>query len=148
VTGPARVSDVHRHEHVVSADEIDMLGHASNIAYVRWVQDAAVAHSESVGLGLDGYSAVGAVFVVRRHELDYMKPAFHGDVLVAETWIETWTGVTSMRRTRITRGDEELARAVTTWAFIDPKTGRPTRIPESVRAVFAARKDDDATRGG
>jgi acyl-CoA thioester hydrolase len=54
----------------VGEDDIDMLGHASNIAYLRWVQDVAVAHSAAVGLDMEGYSQLGAVFVVRRHEID------------------------------------------------------------------------------
>ena len=44
----------------VGAADIDELGHASNIAYVRWIQDVAVAHSEAVGLGLAEYLRLGA----------------------------------------------------------------------------------------
>ena len=56
-------------------DDIDALGHASNIAFVRWIQDVAIAHSSAVGLGLEGYQRLGAVFVVVRHEIDYLRPA-------------------------------------------------------------------------
>ena len=63
----------------VGEADIDMLGHASNIAYLRWVQDVAVAHSAAVGLDMEGYSQLGAVFVVRRHEIDYLRPVVRGD---------------------------------------------------------------------
>jgi acyl-CoA thioesterase FadM len=32
-----------------------------------------------------------------------------------------------------------LARSMTTWGFIEVATGRPRRIPDDVRAAFAAR---------
>ena len=47
---PPSTGSVFRMDLVVPAEDIDALGHASNIAYVRWIQDVAVAHSESVSL--------------------------------------------------------------------------------------------------
>src|SRR5690242_11781955 len=41
---------VHSLELIVEEADIDELGHASNIAYVRWIQAAAIAHSAAVGL--------------------------------------------------------------------------------------------------
>ena len=96
-------------------------------------------------LGIEAYLAFGAVFVVRRHELDYLRSAMSGDAIVLETWIEAWSAATSTRRTRVLRGEEELAHAVTTWAFIDRTTGRPARVPDAVKAAFADQKDHDAS---
>jgi len=118
-----------------------MLGHASNIAYVRWIQDAAIAHSTAAGLGVEGYRDLGAHFVVRRHEIDYLRSALRDDVVTLETWIESWTGVTTLRRTRLVANGVEVARAATTWAFVDGASGRPARIPERVRQAFESAKD-------
>ena len=52
--------------------DIDGLGHVSNLVYLRWVLDAATAHSISKGWGQAEYLAAGTVWVVRRHELDYL----------------------------------------------------------------------------
>ena len=65
----------------VADEDIDILGHASNIAFVRWIQDATLAHSAAVGLGLEAYQRLGGVFVVVRHEIDYLRPALRGDAL-------------------------------------------------------------------
>lgn len=138
-----RRSNVHRVERRVAEEDIDLLGHASNIAYVRWIQDVAIGHSTDVGLGVDGYRALGSHFVVRRHEIDYLRPTLLGDAVTLETWIEAWSGVTSLRRTRLSVNGAEVARALTTWAFVDATSGRPVRIPESVRTAFEQRKDAD-----
>ncbi len=123
----------------VGDDDIDMLGHASNIAYVRWVQDVAVAHSAAVGLGMEGYSQLGAVFVVRRHEIDYLRPVVRGETLELRTWIDSAFAAKCKRATEIVRAADGVvvARAMTTWGFIELATGRPTRIPDSVRTAFS-----------
>jgi acyl-CoA thioester hydrolase len=141
VSESPRASNVHRFERVVADEDIDMLGHASNIAYVRWIQDAAIAHSTAAGLGVDVYRELGAHFVVRRHEIDYLRSALRDDVVTLETWIESWTGVTSLRHTRLTASGAEIARATTTWAFVDATSGRPSRIPLRVRTAFAPTED-------
>jgi len=132
----------HHHRFEVADADIDYLGHASNIAYVRWIQDAAVAHSEAVGLDIDAYRRIGAVFVVVRHEVDYLRPTLRGDKLTARTWIPTAMAAKCLRNTEITRESDGVvvARAVTTWGFIDVTNGRPRRIADEVRDAFYGRK--------
>jgi acyl-CoA thioester hydrolase len=122
----------------VSPADIDELGHASNIAYVRWIQDVAVAHSEAVGLTIDAYKRLGAVFVVVRHEIDYLRPVLRGERLQARTWIGTVSAAKCERKTELVRASDgqPVARGVTTWGFIDVTSGRPRRISEDVREAF------------
>ena len=63
--------------------DIDGLGHVSNLVYLRWVLDAALAHSTAKGLDEAAYKARGQGWVVRRQEIDYLRAAFEGDDLVA-----------------------------------------------------------------
>jgi acyl-CoA thioester hydrolase len=123
---------------VVGDEDIDFLGHASNIAFVRWIQDAAVAHSAAVGLGVDAYQRMGAVFVVVRHEIDYLRPALRADVLEARTWISNVMAAKCLRSTELVRkSDGQLvARGATTWGFVSYPNGRPKRIATEVRAAF------------
>lgn len=125
-------------ELTVAEQDIDALGHASNIAFVRWIQDVAIAHSTSVGLGLEGYRRLGAVFVVVRHEIDYLRPALRGETLVARTWISSVMAAKCVRETEIERTSDGvvLARGRTTWGYIEMATGRPRRIPPEVRSAF------------
>jgi acyl-CoA thioester hydrolase len=127
------------HDFDVNGDDIDALGHASNIAFVRWIQDVAIAHSTAVGLDLGAYQRLGAVFVVVRHEIDYVRPAMRGDTLEARTWISNVQAAKCLRSTELARKHDRqlLARSVTTWGFIELATMRPKRIPEAVRAAFA-----------
>jgi acyl-CoA thioester hydrolase len=126
------------HEIVAAPSDIDELAHVSNIAYVRWIQEVAKAHSVAVGWDHAAYMALGAVFVVRRHEIEYLAPAYEGERVQLVTWIERWSAASSERRTRIVRvaDGRELARAVTLWALVSTGSTRPRRIPEEIRAAF------------
>jgi acyl-CoA thioester hydrolase len=122
--------------------DIDGLGHVSNLVYLRWVLEAALAHSTAKGLDEAAYKARGQGWVVRRHEIDYVRAAFAGDDLVVETRVATVLAASSTRRTRILRDGELLARATTNWAYVDFRTGRPIRIPEEVKGLFEVEPDE------
>lgn len=130
-------SKEHTLEVTAEPTDIDENGHVSNLVYLRWVLEAAVAHSEAVGWPHTRYIAAGAVFVVRRHEIDYLASAMAGDRLQIVTHIEGWSAATSVRKTRIVRDGKDLARCVTTWAFLG-LNGRPRRIAADVVESFRA----------
>jgi acyl-CoA thioester hydrolase len=140
----ASLTPIFAHTIEVMEADIDMLGHASNLAYLRWVQDVAIAHSEAVGLDFEAYKKLGGVFFIRRHEIDYLRPALRGDKLEVRTWVDSAAAAKTNRRTEVKRASDGkiLAKASTVWGFVDITTGRPTRIPEFIRTVFT--KKDDA----
>ena len=122
---------------VVAADDLDQQGHVSNVRVLDWMNRAAIAHSESVGLSLERYRGLGGTFVVRRHEIDYMLPAFLGEEVVAFTWALSCRRATAERRHEVRRvaDGKVLARGFNLWAWID-LTGRPARMPREVEAAF------------
>ena len=128
--------EIYLHEHTVHADEIDPLGHANNVSYVQWLQDAAIAHSTAQGWPMSRYREIGFAWVVRRHTVEYLQPAVEGDRIVVRTWVADMQRVTSRRRYEIVSEERILARAETNWAFIRTTDGKLTRIPESLAGSF------------
>lgn len=126
------------HEIVVEDAHIDRFGHANNVVVLQWVQDVAEAHSAAVGYSLDTYERMGAAFVVRRHELDYLRPSVCGERLSIRTWIPKAKRISSDRGTEITSltDGQLVARAMTTWVFAELATLRLVRIPDEVRHAF------------
>jgi len=137
-----------RHQVEVQVGDIDELGHASNLVYLRWTLDAALAHSTAVGLDQRAYLDRGEGWVVRRHEIDYLRPAFAGEQLVVETRVTAFGAASSLRRTSIVRPSDGalLCSATTEWAYVGFARGRPRRIPDEVRMRFPIEPDDDGRR--
>jgi acyl-CoA thioester hydrolase len=120
------------------AADIDELGHVSNLVYLRWVLDVAMAHTRSVGWDYAQYRELGAVFVVRRHEIDYVAQVTLGQTLRAETWVDSWRLASCIRKTELLRDGKVVARAATTWAMIGLASGRPQKIPDTLAALFTS----------
>ena len=130
--------------HRVAAHEIDVLGHANNVAYVQWMQDAALAHSAAQGWPTQRYQQLGSGWVARAHAITYRESARLGDEVVIRTWVATMTRVTSLRRYRMVRAADEalLAEAETNWAFVDFAGGRPKRILPEIVSAFVLVPDE------
>ena len=116
-------------------EHIDELDHVNNAVWVQWIQDVAVAHWRSAAAPEHD---LAYFWVVVRHEIDYLRPAFLGDEIVARTWIDPdIQGARSVRHMEFAGPDGKvLVRARTQWAIIDKAAGRPVRVPREVVAPF------------
>jgi len=120
----------------VHEEDIDRLGHVNNVVYLRWVQEAAIAHW-SVLASAEERSRL--LWVVVRHEINYKRSARLEDKVIARTWVGRAEGLSFERHTEIVRADDGkvLARARTLWCPVDAETLRPVEPGEEVRARFS-----------
>jgi acyl-CoA thioester hydrolase len=119
---------------VAAVADIDALGHVNNTIYLRWVQDVATAHWRAVARAedVDCY-----IWVVTRHEIDYLRATLVGDALTVTTWVGVPKGARFDRFVEIAGADGRLrARAMTIWALFDRASGRAIRVPLEVAAPF------------
>jgi acyl-CoA thioester hydrolase len=138
--------------------ELDPLGHVNNAVYLNYLEQTAIDHADAEGYGAATLRDLGGVFIARRHEITYLRPAVENDVLRVTTWPADMSGARAIRAYEITRlpvesgqsipadGIRDLAdtpavgevivSAQTEWAFVDPVSGRPRRIPVVVRDAF------------
>jgi acyl-CoA thioester hydrolase len=120
----------------VADADIDRQGHVNNVAFVRYIQDGAVAHWRSVA---SAEVQTAFTWVVRRHEIEYLRPAFADEELLLRTWVGEPSGATWERFTEILRTGEDkpLVTARTVWVLLDATTSRPRRVDAALVAQFA-----------
>lgn len=123
---------------VIPETAIDENGHVNNVMYVQWMQDIAVEHYESIG-GTIPMQRAGATWVVREHRIEYLLPAFLGEEIEINTWVENIRRVRSLRKYEFIRALDRnvLVKGETDWVFVDIKSGKPVAIPDQVADVFA-----------
>jgi acyl-CoA thioester hydrolase len=128
---------VHRFQFVVPESAVDRNGHVNNVAYIQWMQDAAIQHSKVSG-GTQLTRTLGATWVVRTHHVEYLSPAFAGDDVIVVTWVANFRKVRSLRRYKIIRAKDRkvLAEGETGWVFVDARSGRPRAIPQEIADCF------------
>ena len=121
------------HSFRVDAADIDAQNHVNNVAYVRWIQDAAIAHWSSATTAIQRKTLT---WIVTRHEIDYKKPAFENEEITVTTWVGEPTRVSWERFTEINRGEVLLVKARSVWCLIDRETLKLTRITAELREIF------------
>jgi len=132
-----RMNAFYQYDITVSADMVDANGHANNVAYIQWMQDAAILHAQATGCTPIAAS-LGATWVVRTHHVEYLRAAFAGDTIRVLTWVSNFRKVQSLRKYKLMRvGDSTVvAQAETDWVFVDATTGRPRTIPPEIKNTF------------
>jgi acyl-CoA thioester hydrolase len=119
----------------VKPEDIDELGHVNNAVWVRWIQDMATAHWQAVAPqdAIDRY-----IWVVTRHEIDYLGNVGVGETVTGHTWIsEPPKGARFWRNVHFTGPDGKIkVTAKTNWAIIERASGRPVRVPRDLADLF------------
>ncbi|BAZ16954.1 hypothetical protein NIES4071_88320 [Calothrix sp. NIES-4071] len=118
--------------------EMDALGHVNNAVYQNYLEQAAIEHSEALGFNFEVYQELGGVFVMRRVEIDYLRPAVASDTLEITTWLEEIRGTRARRRYEIRKQNQNdlLVTAEALWVWVETKSMRPRPIPDILLNKF------------
>lgn len=125
------------HDYAVAVvpEDIDFMGHVNNANYLKWVQEAVLAHWRSIA---SPQAVSGHLWVALKHEITYRKPAFLDDAVVATVLLEKVHGARAFYRTIIKRGEDVLAEVQSSWCCVKATTLRPTKIMGVVSGQFPA----------
>lgn len=123
---------------VVQPADIDAQGHVSNVKILDWMNQAAIEHSDALGYDVARYREIGGIFVVKRHEIDYLASAYEGEALIQFTWPSGARRSGAERKHEIRREADGavIACGLNHWVYVDIETGRPKRMPPEVLAAF------------
>ena len=125
----------HQHSIAIEASDIDFMGHVNNANYLKWVQDAVIAHWERFA---PSEALATHLWVALKHEITYRKPAFIDDDVIAEVLLKNVHGARAFYRTIIKRGEEVLAEVESSWCCVDAQTQRPVRLAKDIISRFIA----------
>ena len=125
---------VFKTNYTVVTSNIDELNHVNNVVYLQWIQDIANLHWNELKEGVD---TAAYVWVVIRHEIDYLNQALLGDTLLAKTWVVKTAGLKSIRHVEFYRNNKLLVKAQTTFCLLHAKSFKPTRITDEILAMLA-----------
>ena len=108
--------------------ECDGYGHVNNANYLNYLEYARYEFLKDAGFDYPAAIRAGYGVLVARVEIDYKKPAIADEVLEIRSWPVKKGAVSGVIAQEIKRGEDLVAQARVTWAFID-KRGQPVKIP-------------------
>lgn len=123
----------YEHSFKVRLLHIDDLNHVNNTVYLQWVQEVAHRHWDSLA---PKEIKDSSVWMVLRHEIDYLSQAYLNDKITIYTWIDETIGVKSTRIVHIYREDTVLTKSKTTYCLLDKSTLKPKRIGKEILHLF------------
>jgi acyl-CoA thioester hydrolase len=137
---------LHRYPVRVYFEDTDAGGVVYHANYLRFAERARTEALRAMGLPhSEMMLRHGMIFVVRRVELDYQRPARLDDALVIETSTVSVGGASARLRQRIARGDETLVVVDVTLVSVRQETGRAERMPapwrDAMTVMAQARAD-------
>ena len=113
--------------------DIDHMGHVNNSVYLKWVQDAVVRYWETLA---PPEAVARHLWVALSHEIQYRRPTFVDDIVVADVIAEKVEGAKALFTTVIKRGETVLAEVKSSWCCLDSVTKRPARLARDIAARF------------
>jgi acyl-CoA thioester hydrolase len=139
VSGDFDLPSAYVHRVTASAADVDAYGHVNNSVYLRWLDEAAWAHSTALGVPPEHCVRARRGMVVWRSQLHYLAPAFAGDDLEVGTWLVFGDGRLRVdRRFQVRRPADgrTLLRGLLHYVCADLDSGRPRRMPPEFLAHY------------
>jgi acyl-CoA thioester hydrolase len=117
--------------------EIDAGQHASNIAYIQWMEVGRLKLLDEVGLSIHKIKAKGFVPALVRTEINYKKPLFIGDEVKVVLWLsELRSASANMSFEFYNQHGELVATGEQAGLFIGLENQRPHKLSEEDKKRF------------
>ena len=130
---------VHRYGVRVYFEDTDAGGVVYHANYLRFAERARTEALRAMGLPHSEMMVRhGMIFVVRRAELDYQRPARLDDWLMIDTAAVSVRGASLGLRQTVRRDEETIAVVDLTLVSIRLQTGRAERLPAPWRLALTA----------
>src|SRR5262245_58805540 len=127
------VSDAYHHPIGIAPYDIDHMGHVNNSVYLKWVQEAVIRYWEKVA---PPEAVARHLWIALSHEINYRRPTFLDDLVVADVIAEKVDGARAFFTTVIKRGEEVLAEVRSSWCCLDAVSRRPVRLARDIATRF------------
>jgi acyl-CoA thioester hydrolase len=108
--------------------ECDSYGHVNNANYLNYLEYARYQLLKDVGFDYPAAIRAGYGVYVAKIIIEYKKPALAEDELLIRSWPVKKGAVSGVIAQRILRGEDLIAEAEVTWAFVDSR-GVPVKVP-------------------
>lgn len=133
-----------RHRYTIEQrfDDLDLLGHVNNVAYLVYLQEVRL----KLLADLIGFRLTSVKHVVVRNEIDYVRSLpYRPEPLPVEAWISRVGNSSYDISYEIPDADGGVAtRGRSVMVFLDETGARTVPIPDDIRAVLIAECESPA----
>ena len=127
----------HTHPLRVYYEDTDAGGIVYHANYLKFCERARSEWVRGLGIDQRALKAERGLIVVRRMEVDFLRPALYDDALTVTTRLRILGGARIELDQSVLRGPDTLFTAAVTLVCVGPD-GRAARLPDDLRAALQA----------
>lgn len=116
--------------------ETDAMGFVHHSVYLVWFELARTRLCARTGVPYHRIEEMGWNLVVTGSRLRYARPSHYGDVVRVHCRLDLFASRKLGFAYEVVRGDETLVTGETEHVWVERATGRPVRIPQTLRPSF------------
>ncbi|MBD8084027.1 acyl-CoA thioesterase [Chryseobacterium caseinilyticum] len=109
----------------ITEEHIDLNNHVNNVQYVKWVEEVAGEHWDTVK---DHLSFPFDIWMLLDHHIQYKRQVYLGDVITIRTYPKPPEGIRQPRKVEFYCNDILVVDSLTLWVFIDRETQKVKRL--------------------
>jgi len=129
---------VFRTTHRIRFSDVDAYQHMSTAKYATYYVDhRMIGVSENLGWDARTFAALPFMVVVRRIEIDYVRPVRGDQEITITSFVREFRGPDAIVEcTMVDAAGKEASRCLMTVAYVDRETSRAADWPANVAALF------------
>ncbi|MBR2131762.1 MAG: hypothetical protein IJ955_04340, partial [Oscillospiraceae bacterium] len=120
----------------VTYPDVGQHGYLTHAGMLRILQETAACASAQCGYGFKDIERNGVCWVLTGWRLELFEHPDWNTLLTIHTWPRSVDGFLSDRDFEIFAEDRLIGRCTSRWFLINPKTGRITRVTDTVRSAY------------
>ena len=132
--------------YTVRFSDCDPMGHLNNARYIDYMLNAREDHlKQAYQINLVEYHKQGIAWVVRRHDIQYVRPAFYNEVVCIESRLIELSESHVLVEMLMFDEQQTTLKAIlwTNFTSVDVKTGRRKEHPAAFMEFASGVKVDD-----
>jgi len=132
--------------YTVRFSDCDPMGHLNNARYIDYMLNAREDHlKQAYQINLVEYHKQGIAWVVRRHDIQYVRPAFYNEVVCIESRLIELSESHVLVEMLMFDEQQTTLKAIlwTNFTSVDVKTGRRKEHPATFMEFASGVKVDD-----
>lgn len=110
---------------VVTEEHIDSNNHVNNVQYVKWVEEIAGEHWNSVKHKTNNPHDI---WMLLDHHIQYKKQVYLGETVTIKTYPKKTEGIRQPRKVEFYSNNQLVVDSLTLWVLIDKETQRIIRL--------------------
>lgn len=117
--------------------EVNFYQELTPLAFLNYLEETAIAHSEAVGYGVNRLKEEGYGWILSRWQIEFDQYPQLGEKIKIHTWPSHIQRFYADREFLVLNSqDKVIARASSLWVFLNLQKRRPTRIPQEISESY------------